>query len=182
MNASKRIGTAEATKDEKGEVQLKGIALSKNFVMSDEQKMGIMAHEMAHLFAMKYIDPKAGHGSQFKKLINDLQKKSDFDIPETESTFLERLQTSLKPKPIIIGKTERGKYLISAFADKTWKEFKEEFIETVRGLYKGGEFLYGKVADDIIERVPKQRKRDKVRTFKLSEDQYKRLKSKLQGK
>jgi predicted SprT family Zn-dependent metalloprotease len=120
MNSKKKIGTSQATRDNTtGEVNIKALSISKNFEMTEDQLKGIIVHEMAHLYIMQEIDFREKHGPRFKALIQNLERKVDFDVPETESTILQQLQSSMKPVPIIIGQTNRGKYLAIAIADKT---------------------------------------------------------------
>jgi hypothetical protein len=51
-----------------------------------------------------------------------------------------------------------------------------------RFTFTDDSFLYGKVSDEIVEQIPKQRKTQRLKAYQIDKEEYERIKSKLQSK
>jgi hypothetical protein len=80
----KTLGYFSCEYDEDGNMFNQCIEISDNYDYTENQLRDIMVHEMIHYYlAYMGIDTKCTHGSEFKKMANDLNKQHGMNITPT---------------------------------------------------------------------------------------------------
>lgn len=104
----------------------KSLEISKKFNMSEDELKGIMVHEMIHVWLLDQgiIETSGGnkmHGTEFMNKLHQLQARTPFNIPETETNLKFSKQIKARPTGYLWVKFKTNKnWIVKAGVD--WVE------------------------------------------------------------
>lgn len=115
-----------------GAISIKHLEISKHLDIDEEKLNALMIHEMIHvyvLFILQLSEKDGGHGTEFHKKLDELNRKTPFVIPASEDYNEFGVSEHIKIKPtVIILRTGSNGTWVHAISEKGFQKDFEKII------------------------------------------------------
>lgn len=132
-NRRRSMGTVLASRNNTtGIITIKHLEISKHLNIDEDKLNALMVHEMIHVYIMHTLqlnEKNGGHGTEFHKKLDELNRKTPFVIPATEdeNDFGVSDHVIIKPTVVILRTGSDGTW-IHAISETGFKKNHEGII------------------------------------------------------